>query len=83
MSDPTQPPSFNTIDAEPHEVRSDRTRRNANAHLAIAIVAASMAAFLWLNRSSLTTDTLFWASLGVGGLVGGGLIVWLNQFRGV
>lgn len=83
MIDPTQPPKFKTIEAEPHEVRSDRTRRNANAHLGLAVVALAILGFIFWNRSELETETLFGVSAMFGGCAGAGLIVWLNQWRGV
>lgn len=71
------------VDLEPHEFRSERSKRNANLHGLMALAGAAMLAFVWWHRAELTADTLFWGTVALSLPTGGGLIVFLNQWRGV
>lgn len=71
------------IDLEPHEFRSQRSKRNANAHGLMALVALGFLAWFWTGRNEMSTDVLFGVSAMIGGCAGAGLIVFLNQWRGV
>lgn len=71
------------IDLEPHEYRSQRSRRNANAHGFIGLACAVILAGIYLKRSEFDPETLFGVSAMFGAFAGAGLIVFLNQFRGV
>lgn len=71
------------IDLEPHEFRSRRSRRNANAHGILALVGLGLLTFVWWNRGELTPDTLFGVTVVFGLPTGGFLMVFLNQWRGV
>lgn len=71
------------IDLEPTEYRSQRSRRNANAHGLMALVGVAILAYVWWNRGDLSTDTLYWGTVAFGLPTGGFMMVFLNQFRGV
>ena len=71
------------IDLEPDEYRSPRSRRNANAHGFLALIALGILGFIWWNRTGFPIDTLFGVSAMFGGFAGAGLIVFFNQWRGV
>lgn len=71
------------IDLEPHEFRSERSKRNANAHGLMAMVGIAMMAFVWWNRNEVSNDALFWVTVAIGLPTGGFLMVFLNQWRGV
>jgi predicted membrane channel-forming protein YqfA (hemolysin III family) len=71
------------IDLEPHEYRSNRSRRNGLVHLGMALLAIAALVYFWVNRADLTTETLFGVVAMFGGCAGAGLIVFFNQFRGV
>lgn len=71
------------IDLEPHEFRSQRSKRNANIHGVLAAIALGFLAWFWTMRGDIETDTLFGVSAMFGGFAGAGLIVFFNQWRGV
>jgi len=71
------------IDLEPHEYSSKRSRRNANAHGLMALVAIGFLAWIWTTKDSVSTTALFAATVTFGACAGAGLIVFLNQWRGV
>lgn len=71
------------INLEPHEYRSTRSRKNANFHGLMALVALGFLGWVWSTRADLSTDMLFGGAAFVGGCAGAGLIVFLNQWRGV
>lgn len=71
------------IDLEQHEFRSERSRKNANAHLGIALVCGAVLLLIWFQRHELSYETLFGVSAMFGGFMGAGLIVFFNQFKGV
>ena len=71
------------IDQDPHDFRSDRTRRNANAHGLLGIVGLLILALIWWNRAEISHETLFWGTMAFSLPTGGFLMVFLNQWRGV
>jgi len=71
------------IDLEPDEYRSPRSRRNANVHGLMALVALGILAVFWSGRAEMPIDTLFGVAAMFGGFAGAGLIVFFNQWRGV
>lgn len=71
------------IDLEPHEFRSQRSKRNAAIHGLLALAGFGLLAFVWWNRGELTPDTLFSVTVAFGLPTGGFLMVFLNQWRGI
>jgi hypothetical protein len=71
------------IDLEPHEFSSKRSKRNANVHGLLALVALGFLGVFWTGRADMPVDTLFGVAAMFGGFAGAGLIVFLNQWRGV
>ncbi len=71
------------IDLEPHEFSSQNSRRNANAHGLMALVALAILGLIWWHRTEFEIETLFGVAAMFGGCAGAGLIVFFNQWRGV
>jgi hypothetical protein len=71
------------LDLDPHEFRSARSRQNGLVHLGMAAMGGLFLLYIWANRAELTTETLFGGVAMSGAIVGAGLIVFFNQFRGV
>lgn len=71
------------IDLEPHEFRSKRSRRNANAHGLVGLVALGFLAWFWTGRHEMSPEILFGVSAMFGGFAGAGLIIFFNQWRAV
>lgn len=71
------------IELDPHEYRSQRGRRNANAHGLMALAAIGFLGWFWTGRTEVSPETLFGVSAMFGAFAGAGLIVFFNQWRGI